>query len=127
MSKKIVATASAPAAIGPYSQAVEAGGFLFVSGQVPLDPATGGIVSEDIREQTRRSLESVKGIVEAAGATLADVVKCSVFLADMNDFAAMNEVYSEYFTGDFPARAAVEVSRLPKDVKVEIEAIAKLP
>jgi 2-iminobutanoate/2-iminopropanoate deaminase len=121
-----VATAAAPAAIGPYSQAVKAGGFLFVSGQIPLDPATGALVDGDVRAQTRRVLENLDGIVTAAGASLDRVVKTTVYLVDMNDFAAMNEVYSTFFRTPAPARATVQVGRLPKDVRVEIDAIVHL-
>jgi len=121
--KRIIQTAKAPAAIGPYSQAVEAGNLLFISGQIPLDPETGAMVAGGIKEQTRRVLDNLKAVAEAAGKSLSDVVKCTVFLADMNDFASMNAVYAEYFTENFPARAAVEVARLPKDALVEIEAI----
>lgn len=122
MSKYTVSTEKAPAAIGPYSQAVKAGDMLFISGQLPIDAST-GTIPEGIEGQTRQSLENVKAIVESEGATLKDVVKCTVFLKDMNTFVRMNQVYSEYFTEDFPARAAVEVARLPKDVAVEIEAV----
>ena len=122
--KEIVNTTNAPAAIGPYSQAVFANGFLFVSGQLPLDPASGEIAQGGIEAQTRRSLNNLKSIVQEKGLWLEDVVKTTVFLADMNDFAAMNGVYAEFFTADFPARAAVQVARLPKDALVEIEAIA---
>lgn len=122
MSKHTVNTEKAPAAIGPYSQAVRAGDMLFVSGQLPIDPSTGSM-PEGIEAQTKQSLENVKAIVESEGATMKDVIKCTVFLKDMNTFAGMNKVYAEYFTEDFPARAAVEVARLPKDADVEIEAI----
>lgn len=122
--KKIIATTGAPGAIGPYSQGVKAGGFLFVSGQLPLDPATGAFAGEDITAQTRQSLTNIKAIVEAGGMSMADVVRVGVFLKNMDDFAAMNAVYAEFFTGDCPARAAVEVARLPKGALVEIEAIA---
>ncbi len=125
--KKIIASAKAPGAIGPYSQAVAAGGLLFVSGQLPVDPATGAFVSEDIGELTARSLENLKAILEEAGCGLGDVVKTTVFLKDMGDFAAMNKVYAEYFTSDCPARSAVEVAALPKGSRIEIEAIAVLP
>ena len=124
--REIISTTGAPGAIGPYSQGVKANGMLFVSGQLPLDPATGAFPGSDITSQTRQSLTNVKHIVEAAGMTLADVVRVGVFLKDMNDFAAMNEVYGQFFTTDCPARAAVEVARLPKDALVEIEAIAQL-
>ncbi|BDE87165.1 MAG: RidA family protein [Clostridiales bacterium] len=122
--REIISTTGAPGAIGPYSQGVKANGMLFVSGQLPLDPATGAFPGSDITSQTRQSLTNVKHIVEAAGMTLADVVRVGVFLKDMNDFAAMNEVYGQFFTTDCPARAAVEVARLPKDALVEIECVA---
>ncbi len=115
---------NAPAAIGPYSQAVQAGDTIYVSGQLPIDPKTGSFPSEKIEEQTAASLNNVKAILEQAGMALADVVKTTVFLADMNDFAAMNSVYAEYFAEPFPARAAFQVAKLPKDAKVEIEVIA---
>lgn len=121
-----VSTTSAPAAIGPYSQAIRAGDFLFVSGQIPLDPATGSVVPGDAAAQTRRVLENMGEILKAAGASFAGVVKTTVYLADMNDFAAMNQVYAEFFGSPAPARAAVQVSRLPRDVRVEIEAIVYL-
>ena len=122
--REIISTTGAPGAIGPYSQGVKANGMLFVSGQLPLDPATGAFPGSDITSQTRQSLTNGKHIVEAAGMTLADVVRVGVFLKDMNDFAAMNEVYGQFFTTDCPARAAVEVARLPKDALVEIECVA---
>ncbi len=122
--KKIIGAPNAPQAIGPYSQAVAAGGFIFVSGQIPIDPATGELVEKDIRVQTARSLDNIKAILEAAGASLDDVVRTGVFLADMEDFAAMNTVYAKYFTHQAPARACVEVVRLPKDALVEIEVVA---
>ena len=122
--KEIISTTGAPGAIGPYSQAVKAGDFLFVSGQLPIDPATGAFAGDDISAQTRQSLTNVKNIVEAAGMTMADVVRVGVFLQDMEHFGAMNAVYGEFFTADCPARAAVQVARLPKDALVEIEAIA---
>jgi len=124
--KKIISTDKAPVAIGPYSQAVQAGNTLFISGQIPLDPDSGKIVDGDISIQTRQVLRNLEAIVRASEASLSDVVKCTVFLADMDDFTAMNEVYGSFFTKNPPARAAVEVSRLPKDVKVEIEAIVIL-
>jgi 2-iminobutanoate/2-iminopropanoate deaminase len=122
--REIIATDRGPKAIGPYSQAVKANGFVFVSGQIALDPATQQIVEGDIARQTERVMENLKGIVEAAGSSLGRVVKTTVFLADMNDFAAMNDVYARYFAAAPPARATVQVSRLPKDVRVEIEVVA---
>ena len=122
--KEIISTTGAPGAIGPYSQAVKAGDLLFVSGQLPIDPATGAFAGDDIAAQTSQSLTNVKNIVEAAGMTMADVVRVGVFLQDMEHFGAMNAVYGEFFTGDCPARAAVQVARLPKDALVEIEAVA---
>ncbi|MCR5035175.1 MAG: RidA family protein [Clostridia bacterium] len=122
--KKCISTAKAPAAIGPYSQATAAGSLIITSGQLPIDPATGEFPA-DISGQTRQSLLNVKAILEEAGAGMDDVIKTTVFLNDMNDFAAMNEVYAEFFTeGNYPSRSAVEVARLPKDALVEIEAIA---
>ena len=122
--KKIISTAKAPAAIGPYSQAIDCGAFVVTSGQVPFDPATGEFVPGSIAEQTRQSLTNVKAILEAAGLTMDHVVKTTVFLQDMGDFAAMNAVYAEFFTeGNYPARSAVEVAKLPKGALVEIEAI----
>jgi 2-iminobutanoate/2-iminopropanoate deaminase len=121
-----VATDRGPKAIGPYSQAVRANGFVFLSGQIPLDPKTQQVVEGDVTAQTERVLENLKGVVEAAGSSLQRVVKTTVFLADINDFAAMNEVYSRYFTAHKPARSTVEVSRLPKNVRVEIDLIALL-
>jgi len=122
--KDVVATERGPKAIGPYSQAIRANGFLFVSGQIPLDPATQQLVAGDIQAQTERVLENLKGIVEAAGSSLDKVVRATVFLADMNEFAAMNEVYARYFRNQPPARSTVQVSRLPRDVRVEIDVIA---
>ena len=122
--KTIVHTDKAPAAIGPYSQAVKAGGFLFLSGQVALDPASGQVVEGDVRAQTERVLQNLQAVLAAAGSSLAAVVKTTVFLADMNDFAAMNEVYGRFFSSDPPARVTVQVARLPKDVPVEIDLIA---
>lgn len=121
-----VATDRGPKAIGPYSQAVKANGFVFLSGQVALDPNTQQVVEGDVIRQTERVLENLKAIVEAAGSSLQHAVKTTVFLADMNDFAAMNEVYGRYFVTHRPARSTVEVSRLPKDVRVEIDLIAVL-
>src|ERR1700730_16125574 len=121
-----VATDRGPNAIAPYSQAVRANGFVFLSGQIPLDPKTQQVVEGDVAVQTGRVLENLKGVVEAAGSSLQHVVKTTVFLADMNDFAAMNEVYSRYFVNHPPARSTVEVSRLPKNARVEIDLIALL-
>lgn len=120
----IIHTEKAPAAIGPYSQAVQTGNLLFVSGQIPVDPATGAFAGEDITTQTRQSLTNVKNILEAAGYTLSDVVKTTVLLDDMGNFAAMNAVYSEFFTANCPARACFAVKALPKGALVEIEAVA---
>jgi len=126
MEKKIVATAAAPAAIGPYSQAVIVGDLLITSGQIPIDPATGAF-PEGIEAQTRQSLTNVKAILAEAGLTMKNVVKTTVFLSDMNNFAAMNGVYATFFEeGSYPARSAVEAARLPKDGLVEIEVIAHL-
>jgi 2-iminobutanoate/2-iminopropanoate deaminase len=124
MTKQIISANKAPQAIGPYSQAVKAGGFIFCSGQIAMDPELGELISGDIGAQTERVLQNLKAVLEAAGAELSQVVKCTVFLANMDDFAAMNEVYGRFFPEDPPARAAVEVSRLPKGVDVEIEALA---
>ena len=121
--KKIISTDNAPAAIGPYSQAVQFGDFLFVSGQIAFDPATGKLVEGDIEVQTKRVLENVKAIIEAAGMQLENVVKCSCFLSNMEDFVRFNGVYESYFGESAPARETVEVSRLPKDVLVEVSAI----
>jgi len=122
--KRIVATASAPQAIGPYSQAIVANGFVFASGQVPIDPATGQIIDGDIEAQTERVLKNLKALVEAAGTTLDRVVKTTVYLKDMNEFARMNAVYAKFFAADPPARSTVEVARLPKDVRIEVDLIA---
>lgn len=124
--KQVINTKKAPGAIGPYSQAIKSGNTVYVSGQLPVVPATGTFAEGGIAGQTRQSLENVKAILEAAGCTLNDVVKTTVLIKDMNDFAAMNAVYAEYFTKDCPARACFEVARLPKDALVEIEAIAVL-
>ena len=124
--KDVVSTDHGPKAIGPYSQAIKANGFVFVSGQVALDPKTQQLIEGGIAQQTERVMENLKGIVEAAGSNMSKVVKTTVFLTDMNDFTAMNEVYGRYFPSQPPARATVQVSRLPKDVKVEIEVVALL-
>ena len=122
--KNVVVTDRGPKPIGPYSQAIKANGFIYLSGQVALDPKSGELVGSDIRQQTERVLENIKGILEAAGANLHHVIKTTVFLKDMNDFSGMNETYARYFTAAPPARSTVQVSRLPKDALVEIEVIA---
>src|SRR5215203_1621622 len=122
--REIVSTDKAPGAIGPYSQAIKTGGMLFCSGQIPIDPATGEFVSNDIGEQTDQVLKNLSAVLEAGGMSLGNVVKTTVFLADMGDFAAMNEVYGRYFDSNKPARATVQAARLPRDAKVEIECIA---
>lgn len=124
MSKNVIKTDKAPQAIGPYSQAIEVNGMVFTSGVVPIDPATGAVVEGDIKVQATRVFESMKALLEAAGSDCESVVKTTVFIKDMNDFAALNEIYATYFTGAFPARSCVEVARLPKDVLIEMEAIA---
>jgi 2-iminobutanoate/2-iminopropanoate deaminase len=124
--KEVIATERGPKAIGPYSQAIRANGFLFVSGQIPLDPGTQQLVPGDIQAQTERVLENLKGILEAAGSSLDRVVRVTVFMADMSEFPAMNEVYGRYFDNQPPARSTVQVSRLPRDVRVEIDAIAAM-
>ena len=120
-----ISTTKAPAAIGPYSQAIKVGELVFVSGQLPIDPATGAFAEGGIKELTRQSLTNMKAILEEAGTSMANVVNTTVFLADMNDFAAMNEVYAEFFAAPFPARSAVAVKTLPKGALVEIECIAQ--
>jgi len=122
--KSAVSSPDAPKAIGPYSQAVRAGQLLFLSGQVPLDPATGQLIDGDIAAQTRRVFDNLGAVLKAGGRSFGDVVRTTVFLADMNDFAAVNEVYGQYFQEPYPARATVQVARLPKDARVEIDLIA---
>lgn len=122
--REVIATMQAPAAIGPYSQAIKANGFVFASGQIPIDPATGNVIAGNVAEQTERVLKNVSEILKASGSKLEKVVKTTVFLKNMTDFATMNEVYSKFFTGAPPARSTVEVARLPKDVLVEIEVVA---
>ena len=124
MTKQTISSGGAPKAIGPYSPAVRAGQLLFVSGQVALDPATGQMVDGGIAEQTRRVLDNVGALLTAGGRSFADVVRTTIFLADMNDFAAVNEIYGQYFSEPYPARATVQVARLPKDARVEIDVIA---
>ena len=122
--REVISTPDAPKAIGPYSQAIKAGGFVFTAGQVALDPATGQVVPGDIAEQTERVMKNLAAVLQAAGSGLEKVARCTVFLKSMNDFAAMNEVYARYFTAAPPARSTVEVARLPKDALVEIDLIA---
>jgi len=124
--REAIVTDAAPAAIGPYSQAIRAGSLLFVSGQIPLDPATGAMVAGDIAAQTHRVFANLKAILEAAGASFDHVVRTTVYLADMNDFATVNEIYATYFSSPAPARATVQAARLPKDARVEIDVIASL-
>jgi 2-iminobutanoate/2-iminopropanoate deaminase len=124
--RQAVTTPSAPPAIGPYSQAIRAGSLLFVSGQIPLDPATGTLVEGDLATQTHRVFQNLEAILVAAGATFDNVVRTTVYLADMNDFPAMNAVYATYFTSPAPARATVQAARLPKDARIEIDLIASL-
>jgi 2-iminobutanoate/2-iminopropanoate deaminase len=122
--KETVSTADAPGAIGPYSQAIKANGLVFCSGQIPIDPSTGEFVSDVVAEQTEQVLKNLSSVLAAAGSSLDEVVKTTVFLADMGDFAEMNEVYGRYFSDNKPARATVQAARLPRDAKVEIECIA---
>jgi len=124
MQRERISTTDAPGAIGPYSQAIASGNLVFCSGQVALEPATGAFVEGDVQVQTRRALENLSGVLNAAGSSLAQVVKTTVFLVSMGDFAAMNEVYAEFFPGDPPARSTIAVAELPKGARVEIEAIA---
>ena len=124
--KDVISTKAAPAAIGPYSQAVKVGNLLYTSGQIPIDPATGNFVEGGIKEQTRQSLTNIQAILEEAGLTMGNVVKTTVFMADMNDFADMNAVYAEFFSESYPARSAVAVKTLPKGALVEIEVVAEV-
>jgi 2-iminobutanoate/2-iminopropanoate deaminase len=126
MSKQIINTANAPAAIGPYSQAVKSGHLLFVSGQIPLDPVTGTLVSESIESETHQVMKNLSAILTEAGVDFNAVLKATIFIKNMNDFGKINEVYASYFSGNYPARETVEVARLPKDVNVEISVIAAL-
>ena len=126
MGKSVISTAKAPSAIGPYSQAIRVGNFVYTSGQIPIDPATGVFAEGGIKEQTRQSLLNVKAILDEAGLTMSDVVKTTVFMVDMNDFAEMNTVYAEFFCEPFPARSAVAVKTLPKGALVEIEVVAAI-
>jgi len=124
MKKIIIQTENAPAAIGPYSQAIKTGNLVYTSGQVPIDPATGKLIDSDVKAAAKQSLENVKAVLAAAGATLDDVIKTTVFLKDLNDFKAANEVYAEYFGQNPPARSCVQAAKLPLDALIEIEAIA---
>jgi 2-iminobutanoate/2-iminopropanoate deaminase len=124
LAREIIATDDAPKAIGPYSQAVKAGGMVFVSGQIPIDPKTGIVVQSDIRTQAKLVMENAKAIITSAGCAMSDIVKATIYLKNMSDFGAVNEVYGNYFPTDPPARATVEVSRLPKDVGIEMDFIA---
>lgn len=121
--KEVISTDKGPKAIGPYSQAIKAGGFIYTAGQIPFDPATGQLIAEDVAAQTARVMENLKAIVEAAGSSLEKAVKATVYLKDMNDFTAMNEVYGKYFSKNPPARSTVEVAKLPRDVRVEIDLV----
>ena len=127
MKKRVIQTEEAPKAIGPYSQAIQAGSFLFLSGQIPIDPKTGELVKEDIRQQTQRVLENMRGVLESQNLKMDDVVKVTIFLKDMGNFSQVNEVYSTYFSSSPPARSTVEVARLPRDADIEIEAVAFTP
>ncbi|HSR03088.1 MAG TPA: RidA family protein [Proteiniclasticum sp.] len=124
MLKKVIATRKAPGAIGPYSQAIMAGNLIYTSGQLPMDAETGEMVANDIVLQTRKSLQNVKAILEEAGSSMDKIVKTTVYLSDMANFGKMNEIYKEFFSGDYPARSAFQVARLPKDALVEIEVVA---
>lgn len=124
--KEIILTKEAPAPIGPYSQAVKAGGFLFCSGQIPLDPATNQVVAGDVQAQTKQVMENIRGVLKAAGADFKHVVKTTIFLKSMGDFPLVNEIYGSYFSSEPPARSTVEVARLPKDVSVEVEVLVHL-
>jgi len=124
MTKETISTDKAPGAIGPYSQAIRVGDLVFCSGQIPIDPVTGEFVSQDVAEQTKQVLKNLSAVLEAAGSGLGKVVKTTVFLADMGDFAAMNDVYAEFFSENKPARATVQAARLPRDARVEIDCIA---
>jgi len=124
MTKETISTDKAPGAIGPYSQAIKVGDLVFCSGQIPIDPVTGEFVSQDVAEQTKQVLKNLSAVLEAAGSSLGKVVKTTVFLADMGDFAAMNDVYAEFFSENKPARATVQAARLPRDARVEIDCIA---
>ena len=126
-SKTVLSSPDAPKAIGPYSQAVRAGQLLFASGQIPLDPASGSIVEGDVTAQTRRVMENLRAVLKAGGLSLADVVRTTIYLVDLNDFTKVNDAYGSYFEEPYPARATVQVARLPRDARVEIDAIAAYP
>ena len=126
MTKQVIETAAAPKAVGPYSQAVVAGGLVFCAGQIPLDPATGQLVGGDVQQQTARVMDNLKAVLEAAGSSFERAVKVTIYLADLGDFAAMNAVYATYVPAPPPARSTVQVSRLPRDVRVEIDVIARV-
>jgi 2-iminobutanoate/2-iminopropanoate deaminase len=127
MAKKVISTDLAPAAIGPYSQAVRSGELLFLSGQIPLEPGSGQLVANGIAGETRRVMDNLRAVLAAAGASFDDVVKTTIYLVDLADFAEVNQVYGEYFAGDFPARATVQVAALPRGARVEIDAVARVP
>jgi len=127
LSKTVLSSPDAPKAIGPYSQAVRAGYLLFASGQIPLDPASGSIVEGDVTAQTRRVMENLRAVLKAGGLSLADVVRTTIYLIDLNDFTKVNDAYGSYFEEPYPARATVQVARLPRDARVEIDAIAAYP
>jgi len=126
MSKEIISTEKAPKAIGPYSQGVKVGELIFTSGQLPINPENGQLIADDVKKATAQSLENIKAILEKAGSSLDKVVKAVVYLKDLEDFAAVNEVYATYFTGDYPARSCFQVAKLPMDAKVEIEVVASV-
>jgi len=127
MSKRVIQTEKGPKAIGPYSQAIQAGNLVFLSGQIPIDPKTGELIKGDIRQQTQQVLENIKGILESQKLGMEDVIKATIFLKDMGDFSQVNEVYATYFPTSPPARSTVEVARLPREVDIEIEAVALIP
>jgi 2-iminobutanoate/2-iminopropanoate deaminase len=127
MAKKVISTDLAPAAIGPYSQAVRSGELLFLSGQIPLEPGSGQLISDGIAGETRRVMDNLRAVLAAAGASFDDVVKTTIYLVDLADFAEVNRVYGDYFAGDFPARATVQVAALPRGARVEIDAVARVP
>ena len=127
MAKRVIQTEKGPGAIGPYSQAIQAGDFLFLSGQIPIDPKTGDLIKGNIRQQTQQVLENMKGILESQKLGMEDVIKTTIFLKDMGNFSQVNEVYATYFATSPPARSTVEVARLPRDVEIEVEGIALIP